>query len=68
MFAPSIRLSGGEHMVIDESTPPNGSAFLKESPYEAHPLASIVLANFPLKPLSVMDQKAVRAATIILTQ
>jgi hypothetical protein len=55
-------------MVIDQSTPPNGSAFLTESPYEAPPIASIVLANYALNPLSEMDQNAVNTATIILTQ
>jgi hypothetical protein len=63
-----IRLSGGEHMVIDENTPPNGSAFLTESPYEAPPIASISLASYTLNPLSEMDQNAVNNATIILTQ
>ncbi len=55
-------------MVIDDSTPPNGSDFLTESPYEAPPIASIVLANYTLNPLSDMDQNAVSTATVILTQ
>jgi hypothetical protein len=63
-----IRLSGGEHMVIDDSTPPNGSAFLTESPYEAPLMASISLASYTLAPLSEMDQSAVGSATILLTQ
>jgi hypothetical protein len=63
-----IRLSGGEHMVIDENTPPNGSAFLTESPYEAPTMASISLASYTLNPLSEMDVNAVNSATIILTQ
>jgi hypothetical protein len=63
-----IRLSGGQHMVVDQNTPPNGSAFLTESPYEAPPIASIVLANYTLTPLSEIDVNAVNTATIILTQ
>jgi hypothetical protein len=63
-----IRLSGGEHMVIDDNTPPNGSEFLTESPYEAPPIASIVLANYTLNQLSDMDVNAVSTATVILTQ
>jgi hypothetical protein len=63
-----IRLSGGEHMVIDENTPPNGSAFLTESPYEAPPMASIVLSSYTLSPLSDFDLNAVNTATIIFTQ
>jgi hypothetical protein len=62
-----IRLSGGEHVVIDENTPPNGSAFLTESPYEAPTMASISLAGYTLNPLSEMDVNAVNSATIILT-
>ncbi len=63
-----IRLSGGEHMVIDENTPPNGSAFLTESPYEAPLMSAISLASYTLNPLSEQDQNAVNSATIILTQ
>ncbi len=55
-------------MVIDDSTPPNGSAFLTESPYEAPPIASISLATYTLHPLSEMNQNAVADATVILTQ
>ena len=55
-------------MVVDQNTPPNGSAFLTESPYEAPPIASIVLANYTLTPLSEIDVNAVNTATIILTQ
>jgi len=55
-------------MVIDENVPPNGSAFLTESPYEAPLMSAIVLASYTLNPLSDLDQSAVSTATIILTQ
>jgi len=55
-------------MVIDENTPPNGSAFLTESPYEAPLISAISLASYTLNPLSQQDQNAVNTATIILTQ
>ena len=66
-----VRLSGGEHIVIDDSTPPNGTGFLTESPYEALPPAApavAALSTYTLTPLTPEMVEALRSATTIVTQ
>jgi hypothetical protein len=64
-------MSGGEHMIIDDSTPPNGTAFLTESPYEALPPATptvAALSTYTLNPLTQETLQALRSATTLVTQ
>jgi hypothetical protein len=64
-------MSGGEHMVIDDSTPPNGTGFLTESPYEAQlPAAPTVaaLSTYTLNALPPETVEALNSATILVTQ
>lgn len=64
-------MSGGEHMIIDDSTPPNGTGFLTESPYEALPPATptvAALSTYTLAPLTAETVEALRSATTIVTQ
>jgi hypothetical protein len=64
-------MSGGEHIIIDDSTPPNGTGFLTESPYEALPPATPTvtpLASYTLTPLTQEMIEALRSATTLLTQ
>jgi hypothetical protein len=64
-------MSGGEHMVIDDSTPPNGTSFLTESPYEALlPATPAVqlLSAYTLNPLDAETVEALRSATTLVTQ
>jgi len=66
-----VRLSGGQHIVIDDSTPPNGTGFLTESPYEAlMPATPIVaaLSTYTLAPLEAETVEALRSATTLVTQ
>jgi hypothetical protein len=64
-------MSGGEHMVIDDSTPPNGTGFLTESPYEALPPATpavAALSTYTLGPLAPETVAALKSAVNIVTQ
>jgi hypothetical protein len=66
-----VRLSGGEHLVIDDSTPPNGTGFLTESPYEALPPATptvAALSTYTLGPLAPETVMALKSATTLVTQ
>jgi hypothetical protein len=64
-------MSGGEHIVIDDSTPPNGTGYLTESPYEALLPATptvAALSTYTLAPLPQETIEALRSATTLVTQ
>jgi hypothetical protein len=64
-------MSGGEHLIIDDSTPPNGTGFLTESPYEAQlPVAPTValLSTYTLTALPEETVEALRSAVTLVTQ
>jgi hypothetical protein len=66
-----VRLSGGEHIVIDDSTPPLGTGFLPESPYEALPPATVTVAalsTYTLGALAPEMVAALKSATTLVTQ
>jgi hypothetical protein len=66
-----VRMSGGEHMIIDDSTPPNGTPFLTESPYEALLPATptvAALSTYTLAALPEETVEALRSATTLVTQ
>lgn len=58
-------------MIIDDSTPPNGTGFLTESPYEALLPATptvAALSTYTLAALEPETVEALRSATTIVTQ